>query len=319
MGDLGYNAPHFVTGTERIFISKFLSDLSQWTNSIYVMRGNHDMPLFIESLSYVKNHVYGLTKITSINYDRVNLVFCPWIPSTSFKNEDISEQEYMDNILKWEAVEGKLNILFSHNVIRGATVGGFELVSDRDMYIEREVADVYDHVFAGHIHHQQTLFEGKAVHIGSPYQITYGEKKTTGSAILFDTETREATRVDIAAFSLKTIEVDATNIEAPSITTVKGMDAKALKEFFDNACVRIKVKLKEHKDMAYVNLSYMINMILSLGGNVDKKDILYSVEGSISSPDSIIHSPAQSPYEVIRSKLNSDSYEVFDTIYAGLY
>ena len=150
--------------------------------NVHIIVGNHD--------TYYKNtnnvnapqellsqyHVYS--QPTKVTIDDMNMLMIPWVtPENYDKTKMMLEQESADIVL------GHLEIK------------GFEMFNGAyaDSGLERKLFRRFEKVLSGHFHKKSD--DGQIYYLGTQYQITWNDYECPKGFHIFDTETRELTRV----------------------------------------------------------------------------------------------------------------------------
>ena len=134
-------------------------------NSIYLLLQEYD-------------NVIEYEKPTDVQIGGCDILMLPWICAGN-------QQETM------LAIEHtKAQIVMSHLELKG-----FEFMRGHIMHdgMDHKVFDKFDMVCSGHYHHKST--EGNINYLGCPYEMTWQDYQDEKGFHVFDTETRELTRV----------------------------------------------------------------------------------------------------------------------------
>ena len=134
-------------------------------NSIYLLLQEYD-------------NIIEYEKPTDVQIGGCDILMLPWICAGN-------QQETM------LAVEHtKAQIVMSHLELKG-----FEFMRGHIMHdgMDHKVFDKFDMVCSGHYHHKST--EGNINYLGCPYEMTWQDYQDEKGFHIFDTETRELTRV----------------------------------------------------------------------------------------------------------------------------
>ena len=225
------------------FRKKFWSRLYRNSIETHIILGNHD--------TYFKNtnEVNALTnlKINSnsriykrpevVSFDGLDIMFVPWIC------DDIYEDSI--NIIQNSSCE----ILMGHLEVKG-----FEMHKGHfsDVGLEKNIFQRYEKVISGHFHKKSD--DGQIFYLGTQYEITWSDYKCPKGFHIFDTSTRELTRVDNPYRIHKKIiyndkEVDYTNynIEQFDKTFVKLIISnKTDDEMYNRFVERLYNKINVH-------------------------------------------------------------------------
>jgi DNA repair exonuclease SbcCD nuclease subunit len=131
---------------------------------IGLLGGNHDQVYNEDektTSTYSLQEVTGVTLINWKNFQHGNCNFVG-IPYLNTKTEFAKSLEEMKQYIK----EGMVNILFTHGVVSGSMISSGYSFS-KSTGVDAGL-DVFDQVWAGHVHIPQTLFKDRAIVTGSP-------------------------------------------------------------------------------------------------------------------------------------------------------
>lgn len=135
---------------------------------IGLLSGNHDQTYNQDNKTSSIYSLQEISGVTLINWETFQHGKCNFvgIPYLNTKGEFASSLQEMTKYLQ----DGMINILFTHGVVSGSMIGNgysFSKSTGVDAGLE-----LFDKVFAGHVHIPQVLFNGKAIVTGSPLSHT---------------------------------------------------------------------------------------------------------------------------------------------------
>lgn len=170
-----------LNGVHDIF-KKHLKDFK-----VYVLVGNHDCyynsSVEINSLKFLDEfeNVTLIEKITSINFDGVEIVMVPWIV------DHISFVKEFSNM--------KCDICMGHFNIQGFNYNKYKRSDDG---MGSQIFSKCKKVFTGHFHIRNSRNEhgSEIIYIGSPYQLTRNDIDECRGFTIFNTDTLEHTFID---------------------------------------------------------------------------------------------------------------------------
>jgi DNA repair exonuclease SbcCD nuclease subunit len=204
------------------------------TKKIYAVAGNHDAPfkIFIQGL----NNIRHLSSLMETFYDKdygcVQLGGC-----TFWFLHCIEEYDKTLNILNKIQEEiinnysNSFNVLCSH-----LDIGGFSLESGQESKSRLSISDfkIFDKVFLGHLHSHQT--KSNVSYIGSPLQLTFGDRNIEHGFVVFDTETHESKFIPLCCRQFIVHRID-------KIDLLSKEELNIMKNFNDNI---VKIEINEY-------------------------------------------------------------------------
>ena len=134
-------------------------------NSIYLLLQEYD-------------NIIEYEKPTDVQIGGCDILMLPWI-CAGYQQETMLAVQHT-----------KAQIVMSHLELKG-----FEFMRGHIMHdgMDHKVFDKFDMVCSGHYHHKST--EGNINYLGCPYEMTWQDYQDEKGFHIFDTETRELTRV----------------------------------------------------------------------------------------------------------------------------
>ena len=134
-------------------------------NSIYLLLQEYD-------------NIIEYENPTEIQIDGLDILLLPWI--------NLGNQQETFDLMKLT----KAQVVMSHLELKG-----FEFMRGHIMHdgMDHKIFEKFDLVYSGHYHHKST--EGNITYLGCPYEMTWQDYQDEKGFHIFDTETRELTRV----------------------------------------------------------------------------------------------------------------------------
>ena len=167
------------------FRQKFWKKLYRNNIETHIILGNHD--------TYYKNtndvnaitnlRINGNSKIYKnaeiVSFDGLDILFVPWICDDNY-----------DETVKL-VQNSRCEILMGHLEIKG-----FEMHKGHfsEQGLDKTMFQGYDKVISGHFHKKSD--DGQIYYLGTQYEITWSDYKCPKGFHIFDTDTRELTRVE---------------------------------------------------------------------------------------------------------------------------
>ena len=121
--------------------------------------------------------IYSQPKV--VNFDGLDVLMMPWINSDN--------QEACVNMLRTT----KASVVMGHLEVKG-----FEMYRGHHSDVGQEMSNFqrFDMVMSGHFHHKSD--NGTVYYLGAPYEITWSDFQDSRGFHVFDTDSRELTRVE---------------------------------------------------------------------------------------------------------------------------
>jgi len=168
------------------FRERFILPFNHLEIELHILIGNHDTyykntndvnsvnELLLER--YKNIHIYS--EAQEVVFDGLPILFLPWINAN---NEIYSLGMVYDT---------KADICMGH-----LQISGFAMQKGRvsDVGHKKEEFRKFDSVFSGHYHHKSD--DGQIYYLGSPYEIYWNDWNDQKGFHIFDTETKELTRI----------------------------------------------------------------------------------------------------------------------------
>ena len=184
LGDVVDRRKFINHNTAHNFKLKFWNRIDELNLDTHIIIGNHDTYYkntneinALQNLNISKNaKVY--TSSQTINFDGLDILFMPWICDTN--KEDTLH--HIDNTTA-QVVMGHLEIK------------GFEMHKGHlnEQGLEKDLFKRFEKVISGHFHKKSD--DGHIYYLGCPYQIMWSDYNCPKGFHIFDTQTRELTRI----------------------------------------------------------------------------------------------------------------------------
>jgi UDP-2,3-diacylglucosamine pyrophosphatase LpxH len=228
LGDVVDRRKFINHNTAHNFKLKFWNKLEELNINTHILLGNHDTYYkntnevnALQNLSISKNtKVYY--KSETVTFDGLDILFLPWIC------DDIMEDTLhtIDN--------STAQIVMGHLEIKGFEMHKGHL---NEQGLDKSLFKRFEKVLSGHFHKKSD--DGHIYYLGAPYEITWSDYKCPKGFHIFDTQTRELTRVpNPLRIHKKLIYNDKT----------EDYNKKNLKDF-ENTFVKLFISNKTDTDM----------------------------------------------------------------------
>lgn len=267
---------------------KFLKDIKDNCNKLYILIGNHDRPNNNDFLT--DRHSFNSLKewdntiiVDNIIVDEIEeykFCFAPYVPVGRFM------EALNTNTVNLE----EITMVFSHQEYDGCKINN----------ISKSNADKWDIVYplniAGHIHDFE-IVQKNLIYIGTPFQHSYSDtydKTISIFSILSKTEIKHS-RIDLNI--PKKIEIVLTVDELLKYTPIENS--------------KIKIKLQGHKSEIK-----SILLLTNIKEMIEKYNIIIIpiIIDDVNSSDTIETYNKMKLYDKIVSKLNTNLLEIFNEI-----
>ena len=184
LGDVVDRRKFINHNTAHNFKLKFWNRIDELNLDTHVIIGNHDTYYkntneinALQNLNISKNaKVY--TSSQTINFDGLDILFIPWICDTN--KEDTLY--HIDNTTA--------QIVMGHLEIKGFEMHKGHL---NEQGLEKDLFKRFEKVLSGHFHKKSD--DGHIYYLGCPYQIMWSDYNCPKGFHIFDTQTRELTRI----------------------------------------------------------------------------------------------------------------------------
>jgi len=184
LGDVVDRRKFINHNTAHNFKLKFWDKTEELSLDTHVLLGNHDTYYkntnevnALQNLNIPKNtKVY--TKSETVTFDGLDILFLPWIC------DDIMEETLLS------IDSSTAQIVMGHLEIKG-----FEMHKGHinEQGLDNSLFKRFEKVISGHFHKRSD--DGHVYYLGSPYEITWSDYNCPKGFHIFDTETRELTRI----------------------------------------------------------------------------------------------------------------------------
>ena len=247
-------------------MQKFMKRLWEEEVDTHIILGNHD--------TYYKNtnQVNAITELCTtydgvnepwvyanpkeVTFDGLNILFMPWICDETY-DESIHAIEHSNS-----------EILMGHLEIKGFEMNrGFM----NEQGLDRAVFKRFEKVISGHFHKKSD--DGHIYYLGTQFEITWNDYKDPKGFHIFDTQTRELTRVSNPLRIFKKIVYDDTKTDYNKLNI----------ERYDNTFIKMFISQKTDDDMydKFVARLYDTLNIYELNIFEDSGDVTSSVREDI--------------------------------------
>ena len=184
LGDVVDRRKFINHNTAHNFKLKFWNRIDELNLDTHVIIGNHDTYYkntneinALQNLNISKNaKVY--TSSQTINFDGLDILFLPWICDTN-------KEDTLYNIDNTTA-----QIVMGHLEIKGFEMHKGHL---NEQGLEKDLFKRFEKVLSGHFHKKSD--DGHIYYLGCPYQIMWSDYNCPKGFHIFDTQTRELTRI----------------------------------------------------------------------------------------------------------------------------
>ena len=239
------------------FKLKFWDKVEQLKLDTHILLGNHDTYYkntntvnALQNLNLPKNtKIY--TSHDTVSFDGLEILFLPWIC------DDLVESSLhtIDN--------STAQIVMGHLEIKGFEMHKGHL---NEQGLDKSLFKRFEKVISGHFHKKSD--DGHIYYLGAPYEITWSDYKCPKGFHIFDTKTRELTRIpNPLRIHKKLIYNDK----------VEDYNKKNLKDF-ENTFVKLFISKKKESDMFYKFVEKFHNEI-----NVHELNIIEDLSSDITS------------------------------------
>jgi metallophosphoesterase superfamily enzyme len=184
LGDVVDRRKFINHNTAHNFKLKFWNKIDELDLDTHVIIGNHDTYYkntneinALQNLNISKNAtVY--TSSQTVNFDGLDILFMPWICDTN-KDDTLY---HIDNTTA--------QIVMGHLEIKGFEMHKGHL---NEQGLEKDLFKRFEKVMSGHFHKKSD--DGHIYYLGCPYEIMWSDYNCPKGFHIFDTQTREITRI----------------------------------------------------------------------------------------------------------------------------
>src|SRR6056300_1635116 len=185
LGDVVDRRKFINHNTAHNFKQVFWNRLEDLNIDTHIIIGNHDTYYkntnevnALQNLNINKGaKIY--TRATTVNFDDLDILFLPWI----------CDDNYDDSLYAID--NSTTTIAMGHLEVKG-----FEMHKGvyNDHGLEKSQFNKFEKVLSGHFHKKSD--DGRIYYLGTQYEITWSDYKCPKGFHIFDTDTRELTRVE---------------------------------------------------------------------------------------------------------------------------
>ena len=174
--------------TASVFRKRFFDRLYEEQIDTHIIIGNHDTYFkntnkvnAIENLYTTfdkRNEPFIYTNAQEVEFDGLNILFVPWICDDNY--------EHSMNMLRTSTAE----IVMGHLEIKGIEMQN-GVINDHGNH--KKDFKRFERVISGHFHKHTD--DGQIYYLGAQYEMTWSDYKDPKAFHIFDTETREITKI----------------------------------------------------------------------------------------------------------------------------
>ena len=170
------------------FRERFILPFNHLGIQLHMLVGNHD--IFFKNTNDVNsltellgarfNNIHLYAEAQEVTFDGLPILFMPWINSTNY----IYSMGMID--------ETKADICMGHLDINGFAMNKGQILAEHGY--DKSTFRRFDTVMSGHFHHKSD--DGQIFYLGTPYELYWNDHNDPKGFHVFDTETRELTRIE---------------------------------------------------------------------------------------------------------------------------
>jgi len=262
LGDVVDRRKFINHNTAHNFKKKFWDRLDNEVIDTHIIIGNHDTYFkntnevnALQNLDISKNaKIY--TNATTLEFDNLPILFIPWI----------CDDNYDDSIYQIDNTVA--TIAMGHLEVKG-----FEMHAGHinEHGLEKEQFTKFEKVISGHFHKKSD--DGRIYYLGSQYQMTWSDYGETKGFHIFDTETREITKVNNPLSMFEKIYYNDKETDYTTVDISK----------YNNKHIKLFVTNKTNDDMYNMFIDNLFNKINLYELNIveDNSDMNASVRDDI--------------------------------------
>ena len=262
LGDVVDRRKFINHNTAHNFKKKFWDRLDNEVIDTHIIIGNHDTYFkntnevnALQNLDISKNaKIY--TNATTLEFDNLPILFIPWI----------CDDNYDDSIYQIDNTVA--TIAMGHLEVKG-----FEMHAGyiNEHGLEKEQFTKFEKVISGHFHKKSD--DGRIYYLGSQYQMTWSDYGETKGFHIFDTETREITKVNNPLSMFEKIYYNDKETDYTTVDISK----------YNNKHIKLFVTNKTNDDMYNMFIDNLFNKINLYELNIveDNSDMNASVRDDI--------------------------------------
>ena len=188
LGDLMDRRKFVSYKTAKDFRERFILPFNHLGIQLHMLVGNHD--IFFKNTNDVNsltellgarfNNIHLYAEAQEVTFDGLPILFMPWINSTNY----IYSMGMID--------ETKADICMGHLDINGFAMNKGQILAEHGY--DKSTFRRFDTVMSGHFHHKSD--DGQIFYLGTPYELYWNDHNDPKGFHVFDTETRELTRIE---------------------------------------------------------------------------------------------------------------------------
>ena len=188
LGDLMDRRKYVSYKTSKDFRERFILPFNHLGIQLHMLVGNHD--IFFKNTNDVNsltellgarfNNIHLYAEAQEVTFDGLPILFMPWINSTNY----IYSMGMID--------ETKADICMGHLDINGFAMNKGQILAEHGY--DKSTFRRFDTVMSGHFHHKSD--DGQIFYLGTPYELYWNDHNDPKGFHVFDTETRELTRIE---------------------------------------------------------------------------------------------------------------------------
>ena len=170
------------------FRERFILPFNHLQIQLHMLVGNHD--IFFKNTNDVNslqellgnrfNNIHLYAEAQEVTFDGLPILFMPWINNQNY----IYSMGMID--------ETKADICMGHLDINGFAMNKGQILAENGY--DKSTFRRFDTVMSGHFHHKSD--DGQIFYLGTPYELYWNDYNDPKGFHVFDTETRELTRIE---------------------------------------------------------------------------------------------------------------------------
>ena len=170
------------------FRERFILPFNHLGIQLHMLVGNHD--IFFKNTNDVNsltellgarfNNIHLYAEAQEVTFDGLPILFMPWINSTNY----IYSMGMID--------ETKADICMGHLDINGFAMNKGQILAEHGY--DKSTFRRFDTLMSGHFHHKSD--DGQIFYLGTHYDLYWNDHNDPKGFHVFDTETRELTRIE---------------------------------------------------------------------------------------------------------------------------
>lgn len=233
-----------------------------------IVFGNHDMwrvgSTYFSVLDLIELYDFEYISIhrefSSQKIGESNFCFVPFRDRRSYKTD--SNAEALDKLaldLNSLFQKDQSNVIVGHLTLEGALYVGDEIDDyHNELICPLSIFDKFDKTWMGHIHKPQILKKDKIEHVGSLDISDFGETDHQKIIILYDSETKAQSYIDVPTRPLRQIEIVVSEIDNPDEIVSEFIIAENKKKPLKDAIVKICIQLNNKEALNRKSIEKLI-------------------------------------------------------------